>query len=160
MGSLLVEVLRVGAAILSADPDQLFRPVSLDGLDAGTGCPEETWLLSGEPGLDLRQVDLWATWARTAFSEETWLLSGELDLLLELVTMDRCRVDVSCKVDALSFRGGEEEALLAVAVLKVRLRGRGFFDEGKLWTGFVLCSLSLVLVGGKLEIDFFLEFAS
>jgi hypothetical protein len=132
----------------------------LGGLDARTGCPEEKSLLSAESDLNFRLADLWALWTTTGFSEEAWLLSGEPSLLLELALIGGRRVDVSCKVDALSFRGGVEEPLLAVAGLRVRLSGRGFFDGGKLWTGFVLCSLSLVAVDGMPEANFFFELAA
>ena len=91
------------------------------------------------------------------------MLSDETSLVPRLVAMGSCRVGVSCKADALSFRGGEgevEEPLLAVAGRRVRLSGRGFLDEGKLWRGFVLYSLSLVPVGDRPDRIFFLESAS
>jgi hypothetical protein len=65
-----VEVLKLGATMLSADPDRLFRQVGLEGLEAGIGCPEGTWLLFAESGLHNRPVDFWATWVRTGSSEE------------------------------------------------------------------------------------------
>lgn len=150
----LAVVLILGVIILSVDPDLLFRPADLEGLGAGVGSSEETWALSAELGL-LRRLE---SLGGIGFSGETGLLFAEPGLLLELAGMGSRKGEVSCKVAALSFRDGEE-LLLAVAGLKVRLSGRGFFDEGKFWTGFALCSLSLVPVGGRPETDFFLEFA-
>ncbi len=59
-GSLLVEALRFGVVILSADPERLFPSVGFEGMGTAMGCPEETWLLSTKSGLHFRLVGLWA----------------------------------------------------------------------------------------------------
>jgi hypothetical protein len=148
LGSLLAAKLTSRVATLSVGADLVPRPADLEGQKAGAWLSEVTGIL-------LLATDV----SLSTAAPLRVILSAELGLLLQLVETGGFGVEMSCKVAALALRD-EEELLPAVAGLRLRLSGRGFFDEGKLWPGFALFSLSLLRIGGRSEMDFLFELAS